>query len=103
MTKLHLTKRAIEALPYTQRGQKLFRDTTLRGLGVRVGSNSKVFFVEGQVNRRTRRVTIGRADVLSVEEARRRGLSALSEMAGGVDPNQEKRRIAQEAITLAQA
>ncbi|MGI3187079.1 tyrosine-type recombinase/integrase [Nioella aestuarii] len=103
MTKLHFTKRAIEALPYTQRGQKLYRDTTLRGLGVRVGSNSKVFFVEGQVNRRTRRVTLGRADVLSVEEARRRGLSALSEMAGGVDPNQEKRRVAQEAITLAQA
>ncbi|TBX18512.1 tyrosine-type recombinase/integrase [Nioella sediminis] len=103
MTKLHFTKRAIDALPYTERGQKLYRDTTLRGLGVRVGSNSKVFFVEGQVNRRTRRITLGRADVLSVDEARRRSLAALSEMASGVDPNQEKRRVAQEAVTLAQA
>lgn len=103
MSKLHFTKRAIEALPYTEQGQKLYRDTTLRGLGVRVGSHSKVFFVEGQVNKRTRRVTIGRADVLSVEEARRRALAALSDMAGGVDPNQEKRRIALEAVTLSQA
>lgn len=103
MSNLHFTKRAIEALPYAEQGQKLYRDTTLRGLGVRVGSSSKVFFVEGQVNRRTRRVTIGRADVLSVEEARRRALSALSDMAGGVDPNQEKRRVAQEAVTLDQA
>ena len=100
MAKLHFTKRAIEALPFTEQGQKLYRDTTLRGLGARIGSNSKVFFVEGQVNRRTRRVTLGRADVLSVEEARRRALAALSEMASGVDPNQEKRRVAQEAVTL---
>lgn len=103
MAKLHFTKRAIEALPFTEQGQKLYRDTTLRGLGARVGSNSKVFFVEGQVNRRTRRVTLGRADVLSVEEARRRALAALSEMASGIDPNQEKRRVAQEAVTLGQA
>lgn len=103
MTKLHFTKRAIDALPHTERGQKLYRDTTLRGLGVRVGSNSKVFFVEGQVNRRTRRITLGRADVLSVDEARRRSLAALSEMASGVDPNQEKRRVALESVTLDQA
>ncbi|SMX25039.1 tyrosine-type recombinase/integrase [Boseongicola aestuarii] len=103
MPKLHFTKRAIEALPFAERGQKLYRDTAMRGLGVRVGANSKVFFVEGQVSGRTRRVTIGRADVLNVEEARRRALTVLSEMAGGVDPNQEKRRVAHEAISLGHA
>ncbi len=103
MTKLHITKRAVDALPYTERGQKLYRDSTLRGFGVRVGASSKVYIVEGQVNRRTRRVTLGRADVLSVDEARRHALAALSQMASGVDPNLEKRRVAQEAVTLAQA
>lgn len=103
MTKLRITKRAVDALPYTERGQKLYRDTTLRGFGVRVGASSKVFIVEGQVNRRTRRVTLGRADVLGVDEARRQALAALSQMASGVDPNLEKRRVAQEALTLGQA
>ncbi|WP_413717948.1 tyrosine-type recombinase/integrase [Silicimonas sp. MF1-12-2] len=103
MSKLNFTKRAIEALPFTTNGQKLYRDAALRGLGVRVGKSSKVFFVEGQVNGRTRRVSLGRADVLGVEEARRRALGALSDMVGGIDPNQEKRRLVQETITLAQA
>src|SRR5210317_445160 len=100
MPKLHFTKRVIEALPCTEQGQKLYRDTTLRGLGVRVGASSKVFFVEGQVSGRTRRVSLGRADVLSVEEARHRALVALSDMSAGVDPKQEKRRVAQESVTL---
>ncbi len=103
MTKLHFTKRSVEALPFTAKGQKIYRDSTLRGLAVRIGKSSKVYVVEGQVRGRTRRVTLGRADVLNVEEARRRALTALSDMAQGVDPNQEKRRVAQEAVTLEQA
>lgn len=103
MPKRHFTKRAVDALPFAETGQKYYRDQTLRGFGVRVGTASKVYFVEGQVNGRSRRVSLGRADVLSVEEARRRGLSALSDMAGGIDPNQEKRRVAQESVTLEQA
>lgn len=55
------------------------------------------------MNHRTRRVTIGRADVLHVEEASKRALAILSEMAAGKDPNAEKRRVAQESITLGQA
>ncbi len=30
----------------------LYRDTLLSGFGLRVGSRSKVYFAEGQVNRR---------------------------------------------------
>ena len=64
---LRLTRRAIDEIPFTQKGQVLFRDAILPGFGLRVGTQSKVFFAEGQVNRRTRRVTIGRADVLGVK------------------------------------
>lgn len=103
MPTLRFTKRAIEALPYPHTGQVFYRDELLRGLGVRVGSQSKVFYVEGQVAGRTRRVTIGRADAVPVDEARKRALSILSEMAAGVDPNAEKRRVAQESLTLGQA
>ncbi len=103
MNSLRLSKSAIEAIPHPDEGQILFRDTTLRGFGLRVGARSKVFFAEGQVNRRTRRVTLGRADVLSVDQARRLALAALCDMATGVDPNVEKRKAAQEGVTLQQA
>lgn len=103
MPSLRFTKRAVEALPHPQKGQVLYRDELLRGFGVRVGAQSKVFYVEGQVAGRTRRVTIGRADAVPVDKARKRALGILSEMAAGVDPNAEKRRVAQESLTLGQA
>lgn len=103
MATFRFTKRAVEALPHPSKGQILHRDQLLRGLGVRVGASSKVFYVEGQVNGRTRRVTIGRADVLSVDEARKRALVSLSSMASGIDPNAEKRKAAQDNISTSQA
>ena len=100
MSKFNFTKRAVEALNYPDNGQVLYRDSVLRGLGVRVGTQSKVYFVEGQVNRRTRRVTIGRADVIGVDVARKRAISILSEMSLGADPNERRKR---ETLTLEQA
>ncbi len=49
------TKRTIDVVPHPERGQKLYRDETLRGFGLRVGARSKAFYVEGQVQGRTRR------------------------------------------------
>lgn len=103
MPTLRFTKRAIDALPHPEKGQVLYRDEMLRGFGLRAGAQSKVYFAEGQVQNRTRRVTIGRADVIGVDAARKRALCILSDMATGVDPNAEKRRAAQESVTLGQA
>jgi hypothetical protein len=61
MPTLHLTKRAVEALPHSETGQIFYRDTLLIGFGVRVGTTSKVYFVESQVKHRTVRTSIGRA------------------------------------------
>ncbi len=103
MPTLRFTKRAVEALEYPAEGQSLYRDELLRGFGVRVGARSKVYYVEGQVAGRTRRVTIGRADAVPLDEARKRALGILSDMAAGVDPNAEKRRTLLEALSLEQA
>lgn len=103
MPSLRLTRRAVDELPLTERGQILYRDTLLSGFGLRVGSKSKVFFVEGQVQRRTRRVTIGRADVFAPEIARKKALAVLSEMAEGRNPNEEKRKQTVTSLTLAEA
>ncbi len=103
MSAFKFTKRSVENVELPQSGQVLYRDTMLPGFGLRVGQRSKVFVVEGQVNRRTKRVTIGRTDVMSVDDARKRAMATLSEMAAGKDPAAEKRKAAMEAITLDQA
>ncbi|MCK0097497.1 tyrosine-type recombinase/integrase [Yoonia sp. F2084L] len=100
MPSLRLTRRAIDEIPFTQKGQVLYRDTMLPGFGLRVGVQSKVFFAEGQLNRRTRRVTIGRADVFAPEVARKKALTILGDMADGHDPNADKRQEAAERVTL---
>ena len=97
MSSFRFTKRTVDAIESPTDGQVLYRDTLLRGFGLRVGAQSRVFFVEGQVSRRTKRVTIGRADVICVDEARKRAMSILSDMAAGVDPAAEKRRAAMES------
>ncbi|WP_417490343.1 tyrosine-type recombinase/integrase [Maricaulis sp.] len=86
------SKSMIANLRAPSAGQALYRDTRLRGFGVRVGPKAMTYFAEGQVNGRTRRVTLGRADVLSVDIARKMAQSALVDMAQGTDPN-EKRRV----------
>lgn len=103
MPSLRLTRRAIDEIPYAEKGQVLYRDTMLPGFGLRVGAQSKAFFAEGQVNRRTRRVTIGRADIFTPEVARKRALTILGDMADGHDPNAEKRQETAERITLEMA
>lgn len=103
MPNLRLTKSAVEAVPYPVNGQVLYRDTILPGFGLRVGARSKVFFAEGQVNRHTKRVTIGRADVFAPDVARKKALALLGDMAEGVNPNEVKRKAVVEQITLAKA
>ncbi len=100
MPKIHITKRTVQSVAHPERGQVLFRDNKLRGFGLRVGTRSKVYFAEGQAGRRTRRVTIGRADLISPDLARQRAMVLLAEMATGKNPNQEKQR---DGLTMAQA
>ena len=83
MPKLHLTKRSISALPPLAKGQVLYRDTLLLGFGLRVGSRSQVFCAEGQVQRKTVRVTIGKFGIITPEAARKKALKLLGEMAEG--------------------
>ncbi|WP_299865676.1 tyrosine-type recombinase/integrase [uncultured Hoeflea sp.] len=103
MPSLRLTRQSVDALPFTQSGQTLYRDTLLPGFGLRVGRQSKVYFAEGQVDRRSRRVTIGRADLFAADIARKKALTLLSEMAEGRNPNAEKKQAVTARVTLADA
>ncbi len=103
MPSLRFTKSAVAAIPHPKSGQKIYRDTQLRGFGLLVGTTKKSYFVESQLNGRTRRVSIGRADVFCPDVARKMALSILSDMAMGKNPCEERRRKAQEQVTLDQA
>ena len=103
MPNFRLTRRNVDDIPHPERGQVIYRDTMLPGFGVRVGAKSKTYIVEGQVNRRTRRVTIGRVDLYPPETARRKALVFLGDMADGVDPTAEKRKEAIKEMTVEKA
>ena len=103
MPVLHFTKRTVDALPHPKSGQVLYRDETLRGLGVRVGARSKVYFVEGQVCGRNKRITIGRTDIFGVDAARNAAMGHLIEMKTGIDPIAKRRQAVEEAITVSAA
>jgi integrase len=103
MPAIRLTKRTIEALPPLRSGQVIYRDEELTGFGLRVGSKAKTFFAEGQVRRRTIRVTIGRYPLISPEEARRLAFEQLAGMARGVDLNREKRATEARSTTVSEA
>jgi integrase len=103
MPVLHLTKTTIDKIQPPTSGQVLYRDATLPGFGLRVGTKRKMYFVEGQVRRRTVRATIGRHDVFAPEVARRRALKVLAEMADGRNPNEERRARRAATMTLQQS
>jgi integrase len=100
MPSIRLTKRTIDAIEPPASGQVFYRDLDLAGFGLRVGTISKVFFAEGQVRRRTVRVTIGKYELISPETARKRALKLLGEMAEGYDPHAERRAKRASAMTL---
>src|SRR5215471_2102617 len=98
---IKLTKGAVEKLPVPETGQEIYRDIELKGFGIRVTSGgTKTYVGERRISGKVRRVTLGRSNVLSAEEARRRAQEFLGKVAGGRDPIAEKHASAARDITL---
>jgi len=94
-TRVRLTKTFIEkhALALSASGDEraVFQDTEVRGLVLRVSSSGrKTFSVLKKLNGRPLRITLGTFPDLSVEQARKRAQEVLSDIALGVNPNEEK-------------
>ena len=100
---MKLTKASVKNLEPPLTGQKFYRDSELRGFALRVTqAGSKSYVIEKLIGKKVRRITIGRANVLSAEVARKRAQEMLGEIAGGKDPIEEKSITAAKNITLIQ-
>jgi integrase len=99
MTKI--TKRAVDAIRASGREVFLWDDET-PGFGLRAKpSGAKSFIVQYRnVQGRSRRLTLGRYGVLTVEEARRRARLSLAAVLKGDDPA-ENRLLERGALTVA--
>lgn len=97
-----LTKTFIDSIPFPDDGQTFYRDSLLQGFGLRVGSNSKVYFAESRVSGKTVRVTIGHHGLFTAEQARLEARSILGMMARGVNPNDIEKSKRAKTVTLAE-
>jgi len=102
--KIKLTKTSVEGLPKPATGQAFYWDTETRGFGVRVSAGgAKSYIVERRVGRKTRRVTIGRTDDITVANARRDADAKIGQLASGLDPAAQKVRNDARLITIKNA
>ena len=95
-----LTKKAVDAAKSTD-GDIFLWDDDLTNFGLRVKkSGVKSFLVQYRnANGRSRRLTLGRYGVLTVDEARKQARLVLADVARGEDPA-ESRKLARGATTV---
>ena len=97
-----LTKSVIDAIPYPETGQKFYRDSEIKGFGLRVGTSSKVYIAESKVNNKTVRVTIGRHGIFTAEQARQEAKNILGMIARGINPNDVDKAKRVRGVTLSE-
>jgi integrase len=100
VSRKRITEEAVRRAP-PGAGVRFIRDDQLIGFGLRVTPNgAKSFVVEGRVNGRMRRFTVGPVQLFSVSEARLRARTLLAEMHDGKDPQAKRRAARQQSDTL---
>lgn len=97
---LRFTKTVIEKLPAPSKGKRdYYRDTPTPHLGLRVTPSAKTFYWEATIERRQKKVTIGRFPAINVEQARKLAQEISGDYAKGIDVA-EQRSMSRDELTL---
>lgn len=91
-----LTKRTVDAAKASTKEQFIW-DSQLPGFGLRVKtSGAKSFLIQYRnASRKTRRFTIGKANIVPAERARKFAARLLADVADGADPSAERKETRQ--------
>ena len=100
--RLNFTQKSLSNIAPPAKGRTYFYDTRVDGLVLSVTSNgTKTFQVYRWVKQTGPvRVTLGKADSMSIEQARRQAKQTIADIADGINPNAKKRADKARAITL---
>lgn len=95
-----LTKAYVAKIPFEPSGQKFYRDTELKGFGLRVGKTAKVYIAESKLHGKTIRSTIARHNVITLDEARTKAKKLLAEISEGKNPHDVEKARKAKLVTL---
>jgi len=99
---MKLTKNIVENKKLPTKGQAFLWDSETRGFGVRLTPTARTYVAQARVNGVTRRVTLGKHGILTVQGARKKAIKELVKMLEGKDPVVEKKRALAQSVTLKQ-
>ena len=86
------SSKTLDGLKFTKSGQIDLWDSVLPGFAVRVGKNTKTFFVGTRVNGKYRRITVGSYPAIGLADARKRAGEIINDAQRGVGPELRKKR-----------
>ena len=96
MSRLRLTDAAVRRLRPPKRGQAEYFDELLPSFGLRLSySGARSWIVMTRVNRKLRRITLGRYPATSLEDARREARRVIELAQKGADPRAARRNQAE--------
>ena len=92
---MKITIRAVDALKAKEK-VVIYWDESLKGFGVKVTpAESKIYVVQyrmGGSGTPTRRFTLGKHGALTPDQARKRAVKILGDIANGIDPQDQKNK-----------
>lgn len=103
--KYNITNTKAYSFPVPEKGQVFYWDEKQAGLGLRITSaGSRSWIVQGYVNGKPKRFTLGLLDDLPYKDAREEASKVRGDMRKGINPLVEKRKLQQsseaEGVTL---
>jgi integrase len=92
---IKLTKARVdrEGAPHKSGKQFIVWDSEIRGFGLLISgtTNAKSYIVQRDVNGKTRRLTVGRINILELNDARKRAAKLILQLTDGHDPKSKSK------------